>query len=57
LNTCCVDQLLFTVQRELSKLQINHITILPTCLGTITMTQAEYMSIVKQVDLCAIGEL
>jgi hypothetical protein len=35
----------------------NHITIFPTCLGTITMTQAEYMSIVKQVDLCVVGEL
>jgi hypothetical protein len=27
LNTCCVDQLLFTVQHELSKLQINHVKI------------------------------
>jgi hypothetical protein len=27
-----------------------HITILPICLSTITMTRAEYVSIVKQVD-------
>jgi hypothetical protein len=26
-NTCCVDQLIFTVQCEFSKLQINHIKI------------------------------
>jgi hypothetical protein len=57
LNTCCVNRLLFTVQHELSKLQMNHITILPTCLGTIIMTRVEYMSIVKQVDLCVVGEL
>jgi hypothetical protein len=25
LNTCCMDQLLFTVQRDLSKLQMNHV--------------------------------
>jgi hypothetical protein len=28
----------------------DHITILPTCLSIITMTRAEYVSIVKQVD-------
>jgi hypothetical protein len=35
----------------------NYITILPTCLGTITMTRTEYVSIVKQVDVCVVEEL
>jgi hypothetical protein len=35
----------------------DHITILSTCLSTITMTRAEYMSIMKQVNLCVIEEL
>jgi hypothetical protein len=28
-----------------------------TCLSTITMTRAEYVSIVKYVDICVVGEL
>jgi hypothetical protein len=28
-----------------------------TCLSTIIMTRAEYVSIVKHIDICVVGEL
>jgi hypothetical protein len=35
----------------------DHIKILLTCMSTITMSRAEYVSIVKEVDLCVVGKL
>jgi hypothetical protein len=35
----------------------NHTTTIPTNLSTIIMTRAEYVSIVKQVDLYLVREL